>query len=76
MAKNPPPETKLSEGIRARLAAEERSIHWLARRTGIKYQTLQSKLRDRPGAFTSDELFAIADALGCEFGDLPKPVAA
>lgn len=68
-------EAKLAAGILARLAddsAGRRSIRWLADRTGIPYSTLQWKLRNRPGRFTTGELFEIADALGIELPELLK----
>ena len=60
----------ITESIRGRLAEEERTIRWLARRTEIPYSTLQKKLSLYPGRLTTDELFLIADALRTDVRNL------
>jgi lambda repressor-like predicted transcriptional regulator len=60
-------------GILALLADDsggKRTLGWLAKRSGISYSTLKNKLRTRPGSFTGDELFAIADAFGVDIRDI------
>lgn len=74
--------TTIAEAIRARLEDQStgrRSMRWLSERTGIPYSTLQWKLGSRPGRLNTDELFAIADAFGCDLSDLyraPAPAPA
>ena len=72
-------EAKVQGGIRLHLAdasSGRRSVRWLSQRTGIPYSTLQNKLRNAPGKFTTDDLFRIADALDTTIVDLYSEVAA
>lgn len=58
-------------GILSRLSdtsGGRRSLRWLSERSGIAYNTL--KRRMKYGRWMADELFAIADAFGCELIDL------
>ena len=62
----------IAAGITALLADEtggKRTLGWLAKRTGIPYSTLK-KRRARPGLFTTDQLFALADAFGTDLQGL------
>lgn len=63
----------IAAGIKALLADDtggKRTLRWLAARSGISYSTLKTKLRERPGSFDADELFAIADAFGVDVRDI------
>jgi len=53
----------LETSIYAQLDLKERSVAWLARKSGIPYSPLHHRLRYRPDAITVDELLAICDAL-------------
>lgn len=63
----------IEAGIDALLADDsggKRTLNWLSQRSGIPYSTLKKKLRQRPGSFTADELWAIADAFGIDVREL------
>lgn len=65
---------ELSAGIAgqviALLASSERSVRWLARKTGINHSTLRNQLHRNPRALTIANAILIADALDVKIDDL------
>ena len=53
----------IAERVRATMQTRERSLAWLARKTGISERRLARRLKSDV-SFTVDDLATIADALG------------
>ena len=72
---------ELAEGVAAKvtrlLKETDRSVSWLARKTGIPYNTLRNQLTRNPRTLSIAHAIVIADALEVPLSELaPEAVAA
>lgn len=65
MTKVQPPEERFAATVGAKLEAEDRTVAWLSRQTGIAASTLGYQLK-RPASISLRTACAVRDVLGVE----------
>ncbi len=69
-------DEEIGTAIADRLAEQDRSQSWLARKTGIPLSTLRRRLLYPHAPFTVEELRRISAAVGLPVEELIRPKAA